>query len=112
MATLTCDGVVGNPQESRQLFIEAWIKAGSYMTYTFGSMPPASEVTTFNSTSCSYQKMVVMTIESMEMMNGSIEFRCRTATDAGNLTSEIVNVFVDPQGIYIVRLSYTHIHTF
>ena len=109
MATLTCEGVVGNPQESKQVFIEAWIKAGPYMTNTFGSMPPTSEGTEFNSTSCSYQKMVVMT---MEMMNGSIEFRCRTATDAGNLTSEIVNVFVDPQGIYIVRLSYTHIHTF
>ena len=76
-----------------------WIKDGPYKTNNFYQEQPTSEVTTFNSTSCSYQRRVVLTMDIIEMMNEIVELRCRTDTRAENLTSDVLNVFVDPQGI-------------
>ena len=36
------------------------------------------------------------------MMDGVIEFRCETVTNSGNLTSEVINVDVEAQGMHII----------
>ena len=82
------------------------------MTVGFVQVQPTSDVTEFSSTSCSYERRVVLTIEIMEMMNGIIQFRCRTATESGNLISDTVYVNVAPQGIYEPRCEKTGLRGF
>ena len=79
--------------------MEAWIKFGPHMTDDFGPVPPTSEDTELNSVMCSYEQRVDFIIEIQEFMNGTIDFRCRTSTDSGNVTSEVIHVNVEPQGI-------------
>ena len=98
LATVTCKGSIGKPKESTTLFVEAWIKLGPFMTDDFAPVPPAFEENKFNSVTCSYERQIDFTIEIQEFMNGIIDFRCRTSTDSGNLTSAIIPLSAGPQG--------------
>ena len=84
------------------MFMEYRITDGPEKTDGFEPVTPATEVTEFDTLSCSYHKTLIFITEIMHMMNEMIEFRCRTTTDFGNLTSDVIDVIVEPLGMHRV----------
>ena len=100
-ATTKCEGNIGNPPELNQLFIEALVTDGPFMTDGFEQMPPTSNYTEFDNVTCSYMKSVILNTDVMEIMDEVLEFRCRIATNSGDLTSEVISVNVETQGMSV-----------
>ena len=94
-ATITCQGSLGKPQESRNLVLEAKPTESPEFVSLFDQL---EEDVQFDKIECSYIKTVQTTLIAALFMSGT-EVRCRLISEVGNFSSDVITVTVETQGI-------------
>ena len=99
--TITCESSVGKPQEARYLILEA---RPPFTPDFMPLMDQIAEDTQFNNTECTFIKTLRNSFTVAPFMSG-VDVRCRTMSENVNISSDVITVTVEDQGIHVALCS-------
>ena len=106
-ASVKCQGSLGNPIGSQDVYIEALLQRAT----EFVPVPlPTVKNTQFNAVDCIFVRTVELTFTVVVFLNG-VPLRCRTTSETRTFTSPNITVNIAAQGIsYEIKLKLLALH--